>query len=123
MIRPLVLLIVLSVGAAACNDDVTQFVFDARILDGDGGNPVAGTDATTLRIAIAEGDLPVRDFEYPITDGQFDATLEFASFSSPTRASRRVDAAPAARTRATARSQPSYTPSAGAPSLPKISTQ
>jgi hypothetical protein len=69
----------------ACNDDVSQFVFDARIIDGDGGNPAAGTDATTLTIAISEGDLEVRELEYPITDGQFEATLEFQSFSSLTR--------------------------------------
>jgi hypothetical protein len=70
---------------AACSDDVSQFVFEASIVDGDGGNPVAGTDADTLRIEISEGDLRVRELEYPISDGQFDATLEFASFSSLTR--------------------------------------
>ncbi|UCH29922.1 MAG: hypothetical protein JSV06_02555 [Myxococcales bacterium] len=80
-----VLLALLCMGVLACNDDVSQFVFEARILDGDGGNPAAGTDATTLRIGIAEGELAVREFEYPIEDGQFDATLEFASFSSVTR--------------------------------------
>lgn len=85
MSRRSVLLALLCVGVVACNDDVSQFVFEARILDGDGGNPAAGTDATTLRIGIAEGELPVREFEYPIEDGQFDATLEFASFSSVTR--------------------------------------
>lgn len=85
MIRRSALLVLLLVGAAACNDDVSQFVFEARILDGDGGNPAAGTDATTLRIGIAEGELPVRDFEYPVTDGEFEAVLEFASFSSLTR--------------------------------------
>ena len=69
-------------------DDVSQFVFDARIIDGDGGNPAAGTDATTLTIAISEGDLEVRELEYPITDGQFAATLEFQSFSSLTPPSR-----------------------------------
>ena len=70
---------------AGCNDNVSQFVYEAQIVDGDGGNPVAGTDATTLTIGIAEGDLPVRELEFPITDGQFEATLEFASFSSLTR--------------------------------------
>jgi hypothetical protein len=70
---------------ASCNDNVTQFVYEARIVDGDGGNPVAGTDATTLTIEIAEGELDVRELEFPITDGQFDASLEFASFSSFTR--------------------------------------
>ena len=55
--RRSVLLALLCVGVVACNDDVSQFVFEARILDGDGGNPAAGTDATTLRIGIAEGEL------------------------------------------------------------------
>ena len=85
VIRRSALLVLLCVGAAGCDDNVTQFVFEARILDGDGGNPAAGTDATTLRIGIAEGELPVREFEYPITDGEFEAVLEFASFSSITR--------------------------------------
>jgi hypothetical protein len=69
----------------SCNDDTAQFVFDARIVDGGGGNPAAGTDATTLRIGIQEGELPVRELEYPIEDGQFAASLEFQSFSSITR--------------------------------------
>jgi hypothetical protein len=72
-------------GICACDDDVAPFVFEARIVDGDGGNPVADTDATTLRIGILEGELPVRELEFPITDGQFEAELEFASFSSVTR--------------------------------------
>ena len=85
MIRRSVLLGLLCVAGAACSDDVVTFVFDARIVDGDGGNPAAGTDAETLRIALAEGDVPVREFEEPVVDGQFDITVEFASFSSPTR--------------------------------------
>lgn len=85
MLRRLVLLAFVCVVGTACNDDVAQFVFQARIVDGDNGNPVAGTDADTLRIGIAEGELPVRELEYPITDGDFEGTLEFASFSSVTR--------------------------------------
>lgn len=84
VLRRSCLLLVLS-ASLACNDDVSQFVFDARIIDGDGRNPAAGTDATRLTIAISEGNLPVRELEYPITDGQFDAALEFQSFSSLTR--------------------------------------
>jgi len=80
-----VLLGLLCFAGAGCKDDVFQFVFQATIVDGDNGNPVAGTDADTLQIAIAEGTLPVRELEYPITDGEFEATLEFASFSSVTR--------------------------------------
>ena len=85
MLHRSVLLGLLCAAGVACNDDVAQFVFQARIVDGDDGNPVSGTDADTLRIEIAEGELPVRELEYPITDGQFDASLEFASFSSLTR--------------------------------------
>jgi len=85
VVRRSVLLGLLCVAGVACKDDVRQFVFQAEIVDGDDGNPVAGTDADMLRIQIAEGDLPVRELEYPIADGQFDASLEFASFSSLTR--------------------------------------
>jgi hypothetical protein len=60
-------------------------VFEARIVDGQNGNPAAGTDATTLRIGIQEGELPAEEYEYPITDGDFDALLEFSAFSLPTR--------------------------------------
>jgi len=83
--RRLALATLLLASAAACNDDVATFVFQASIVDGNGGNPVAGTDATTLRVGISEGEIPVREFEFPITDGQFEAVLEFASFSSITR--------------------------------------
>lgn len=82
--RSLLLGLVCAAGIA-CDDDVSQFVFESRIVDGDNGNPVAGTDADTLRVGIAEGDLPVRELEYPISEGEFDAELEFASFSSLTR--------------------------------------
>ncbi len=60
-------------------------MFEARVVDGDGGNPVAKTDATTLRIGVREGDLPSVEQEYPITDGQFEAILEFAAFTRLTR--------------------------------------
>ena len=85
MARRFVLLALLCAAAVGCNDDVVQFVFQASIVDGDNGNPVAGTDADTLRIEIAQGELPIREFEFPISDGQFDATLEFASLSALTR--------------------------------------
>jgi hypothetical protein len=71
--------------AFACNESSARFVFEARIVDGQNGNPAAGTDATTLRIGIQEGELPAQEYEYPITDGDFDALLEFASFTRPTR--------------------------------------
>lgn len=60
-------------------------MFQAVIVDGDDGNPALGTDATTLRIGIQEGTLPAQEFEYPITDGDFDAYLEFSAFSALTR--------------------------------------
>lgn len=69
----------------ACKDDVVQFVYDARVVSGDGGNPAAGSDATTLRIGIQEGELPAAEYEYPITDGDFEGVLEFSLFSAPTR--------------------------------------
>ena len=71
--------------AFACNESSARFVFEARIVDGQNGNPAAGTDATTLRIGIQEGELPAQEYEYPITDGDFDALLEFALFTRPTR--------------------------------------
>jgi hypothetical protein len=77
--------------ASACKDDVARLVFEARIVDGDNGNPAAGTDATTLKIGIQEGDLPAESNEYPITDGQFEALLEFASFARPTRIRVEID--------------------------------
>ena len=71
--------------AFACEESSAPFVFEARIVDGQNGNPAAGTDATTLRIGIQEGELPAQEYEYPITDGDFDALLEFALFTRPTR--------------------------------------
>jgi hypothetical protein len=71
--------------AFACNESSARFVFEARIVDGQNGNPAAGTDATTLLIGIQEGELPAQEYEYPITDGDFEALLEFALFSRPTR--------------------------------------
>ena len=71
--------------AFACQESSAPFVFEARIVDGQNGNPAAGTDATTLRIGIQEGELPAQEYEYPITDGDFDALLEFALFTRPTR--------------------------------------
>ena len=85
MFRRLVLLALVLFSVVACDDDVTQFVFEAAIVDGNASNPVAGTDATTLRVGIAEGEQPIRELEFPITDGQFEAVLEFVSFSSITR--------------------------------------
>ncbi|MBW1760888.1 MAG: hypothetical protein JRG67_11280 [Deltaproteobacteria bacterium] len=85
MLRRMVLLVLLCVGAFACKESSARFVFDARIVDGQNGNPAAGTDATTLRIGIQEGELPAAEYEYPITDGDFDALLEFAAFTRPTR--------------------------------------
>ena len=60
-------------------------MFDAVIVDGENGNPAAGTDATVLRIGIQEGELPAEEYEYPITDGEFEAFLEFRAFTRPTR--------------------------------------
>lgn len=69
----------------ACSDDPETFVFEAVVVDADGGNPVAGTDATSLTIAIQEGERPVETLESPITDGSFNALLAFQSFFDPTR--------------------------------------
>ncbi len=60
-------------------------MFEASIVDGQNGNPAAGTDATVLRIGIEESELPVEEYEYPITDGEFEAFLEFKAFTRPTR--------------------------------------
>jgi hypothetical protein len=75
----------LSISIFGCNDNVEQFVFQAVIVDGQGGNPAAGTDATTLGIGIREGELAPAEYEYPITDGDFEAVLEFQAFTAPTR--------------------------------------
>ena len=85
MLRRWVLLGLLCVGAFACQESSAPFVFQARIVDGQNGNPAEGTDATTLRIAIQEGELPAAEYEFPVTDGDFDALLEFAAFTRPTR--------------------------------------
>jgi len=81
----MVLLGLLSVVAFSCKESVATFVFEARIVDGQNGNPAAGTDATALRIGIQEGELPAQEYEYPITDGDFEALLEFGAFALPTR--------------------------------------
>jgi hypothetical protein len=81
----MVLLGLLLVAAFSCKEPVASFVFEARIVDGQNGNPAAGTDATTLRIGIQEGDLPAQDYQYPIIDGDFEALLEFGAFTRPTR--------------------------------------
>jgi hypothetical protein len=72
-------------GVFGCQDTIAQIVFDVRIVDGDDGNPVEGTDADLLRIGIQEGDLPAEEFPFPVTDGRFDAAIEFQLFRSPTR--------------------------------------
>jgi hypothetical protein len=79
--------------AFACQETVAQFVFEARIVDGQNGNPAAGTDATILRIGIQEGELPAEEFEYPITDGDFEAVLEFSAFSMLTRVRAAIEGA------------------------------
>ena len=79
------LLGLLSISVFGCNDSVEQFVFEAVIVDGEGGNPAAGTDATTLRVGIQEGELAPVEYEYPITEGDFEGVLEFRVFAAPTR--------------------------------------
>ncbi|MBT8470402.1 MAG: hypothetical protein KJN97_16775 [Deltaproteobacteria bacterium] len=81
----MILLGLLCVAAFSCKESVGSFVFEARIVDGQNGNPVAGTDATALRIGIQEGELPAQEYAYPITDGDFQALLEFDLFTRPTR--------------------------------------
>lgn len=85
MLARLFLLGFVCLGAVACDDGVAQIVFDVRIVDGDNGNPVEGTDADLLRIGIQEGELPAEEFQFPVTDGSFNAAVEFQSFLSPTR--------------------------------------
>lgn len=75
----------LGVAALACEDTVPQVVLEARIVDGENGNPAEGTDATILRIGIQEGDLPAQAYEYPVSDGDFEAVLELSSLSLLTR--------------------------------------
>lgn len=81
----MVLLGLVCVCAGACSDDSAPFVFEAVVVDGENGNPAAGTDATTLRLGIQEGERPAQEFEYPITDGDFDALLPFEAFVERTR--------------------------------------
>jgi hypothetical protein len=88
-----VLLGLLGLAVLACEDTVSQAVFEARIVDGENGNPAEGTDATVLRIGIQEGDLPARVYEYPVTDGDFEAVLELSSLSLLTRLRVEIDGA------------------------------
>lgn len=85
MLARLFLLGFVCLGALACDDDIARIVFDVRIVDGDNGNPVEGTDADLLQIGIQEGELPAQEFQFPVTDGSFGAAIEFQSFFSPTR--------------------------------------
>ncbi|MEM7435170.1 MAG: hypothetical protein AAF436_08460 [Myxococcota bacterium] len=71
--------------AALGCDEANPFVFESVIVDADNGNPAAGTDATTLRIEVQEGEATPRSEDFPVNDGLFDAILEFESFVSPTR--------------------------------------
>ncbi|MEM7139005.1 MAG: hypothetical protein AAF500_20695 [Myxococcota bacterium] len=79
-----VFLIFVCTVALGC-DEANPFVFESVIVDADDGNPAAGTDATTLRIEVQEGEATPRSEDFPINDGAFDAILEFESFVSPTR--------------------------------------
>lgn len=106
----MVLLGLLSVAAFSCKESVGRFVFEARIVDGQNGNPAAETDATTLRIGIQEGELAAQEYEYPITDGDFEALLEFGAFTRPTRI--RVEIAGATTELLSA--SPAFIPSASA---------
>ncbi len=81
----MVWLVLVSVCVGACKDDSSPFIFEALVVDGENANPVAGTDATTLRVGIREGGRPAQELEYPVTDGGFDAVLSFESFVDPTR--------------------------------------
>ncbi|MFW2389480.1 MAG: hypothetical protein ACN4G0_14160 [Polyangiales bacterium] len=85
MNRRLVLLGLLVVTALACKESSSPFVFDALVVDGENGNPAAGTDADVFRVGIQEGEFPTQQYEFPVVDGQFEAVLEFGAFSLPTR--------------------------------------
>lgn len=85
MLLRIFLLGLLSATAFGCKESVYQFVFEARIVDGQNGNPAANTDASKLRIGIQEGESSAQQYEYPITDGAFEAVLEFRAFNQPTR--------------------------------------
>ncbi|MEM9728754.1 MAG: hypothetical protein AAF997_09230 [Myxococcota bacterium] len=72
--------------ACVCGcDDSSPFVFEAVIVDAEGGNPAAGTDASALTIGLQEGTLPARETEFPVVDETFDAAVEFESFVVPAR--------------------------------------
>jgi hypothetical protein len=80
------LLGLLCVSVWACNDDVAQLVYSTRVVNGDNGNPAAGTDATALVIGVQQADLPADEYPpFPIEDGQFDAVLELRSSAVLTR--------------------------------------
>ena len=85
MFRRQLLLGLLCVGVLGCDDTTVQTVVDVLIVDGDGGNPVAGLEEGTLGIGIQEGELDPQIYELAITDGAFDWPIEFQSFVSPTR--------------------------------------
>ncbi|MGB5547240.1 MAG: hypothetical protein WCB63_05375 [Polyangiales bacterium] len=85
MLLRIFLLGLLCATAFGCKESVYQFVFEARIVDGQNGNPAANTDASNLRIGIQEGEFSAQQYEYPITDGAFEAVLEFRVFTQPTR--------------------------------------
>lgn len=91
MPRRTVLLGSLCTIAVACQDAPAPFVFQAVIVDGEDGNPALGTDATALRIGIREGTLAAEEFEFPITDGEFDAYLAFSAFTALTRIRVEID--------------------------------
>jgi hypothetical protein len=80
------LLGLLCVSVWACNDNVAQLVYSTRVVNGDNGNPAAGTDATALVIGVQQADLPADEYPpFPIEDGQFDAVLELRSSAVLTR--------------------------------------
>lgn len=58
---------------------------NVAIVDGSGGNPVAGTDADILRIDFVQEGLDPAEFEFPIVDGSFDVSIEFLSLTATTR--------------------------------------
>jgi hypothetical protein len=106
----MLLLGLLSVTAFSCQESVARFVFEALIVDGQNGNPAAETDATTLQIGIQEGELPAQEYEYPITDGDFEALLEFGAFTRPTRVRVEISGA----TTELLSASPTFVPSASA---------
>lgn len=81
----LVLLGLLVVTALACKESSSPYVYDALVVDGDNGNPAADTDANVFRVGVQQGEFPAQQYEFPVSDGQFEGVLEFGSFSLPTR--------------------------------------